>query len=92
MLNEDSVKPSLPKYKCHKEVSALKIKEVIINAFDGSATIIPSDKGYGSFRVDEDYMRKHRPKAGGYYIVYNDGYKSYSPSKAFEEGYTLIES
>jgi len=27
---------------------------------------------------------------GDYYVVYEDGYKSISPAKAFEEGYTLI--
>ena len=24
-------------------------------------------------------------------VVYEDGYASYSPAKAFEEGYTLVE-
>lgn len=27
---------------------------------------------------------------GGYYVVYDDGYTSWSPAKAFEEGYTLL--
>ena len=35
-------------------------------------------------------MDRHKPKAGGYYVVYDDGYKSYSPAKAFEEGYVRI--
>ena len=26
----------------------------------------------------------------GYYVLYNDGYESWSPKKAFEEGYNLI--
>ncbi len=37
-----------------------------------------------------DYMRKHQPKIGGYFVVYKDGYKSFSPAEAFEEGYTRI--
>lgn len=35
-------------------------------------------------------MRKHKPEVGGYYVVYKDGYKSFSPAAAFDEGYTLI--
>ena len=33
---------------------------------------------------------KHDPQAGGYYVVYADGYQSFSPAQAFEEGYTRI--
>ena len=51
----------------------------------------------GTGRVDAlpdedlaDVVEKHNPEAGGYYVVYEDGYKSFSPAKAFEEGYTRI--
>ena len=27
---------------------------------------------------------------GGYYVVYEDGYKSFSPAGAFESGYTPL--
>lgn len=50
--------------------------------------ITPADADYGPFLVDEAYMRKHNPQIGGYYVVYADGYKSFSPAAAFEEGYT----
>ena len=34
-------------------------------------------------------LKKHDPQIGGYYVVYpGDGYKSWSPAQAFEEGYT----
>ena len=79
----------LPKYKCHKEVSALKIKD-IIDANLGTKMIDSEEDGYEPFTVSADYVRKHNPKQGGYYIVYKDGYESYSPAKAFEEGYTQI--
>ena len=39
----------------------------------------------------EEWLDKHNPEVGGYYVVYEDGYKSFSPAKAFEEGYTLIK-
>lgn len=83
----------MPRYKCHKEVWALKIKEIIASettSTDGGAIIVPEEEGYASFEVNGDYMRKHEPLPGGYYVVYNDGYKSFSPAKAFEEGYTKV--
>lgn len=80
----------LPKYKCHKEVWALKIEEISFKD-DGSATLMPEDSHYAVVVVDADYVKKHQPKAPGYYEVDKDGYKSWSPVKAFEEGYTLIE-
>jgi len=41
------------------------------------------------FRVSAEYLAKHKPTSGGYYVVYKDGYESFSPAQAFEEGYTL---
>lgn len=52
--------------------------------------ITPAEGDYAPFEVDWAFMAKHKPEAGGYYVVYDDGYKSFSPAKAFEEGYTLI--
>jgi len=90
----------MPRYRCHKEVRALKIKAIAHGAggrtadmeeeTDGGAIIFPENQGYAPFRVEPEYVKKHKPQAGGYYVVYDDGYKSWSPAKAFEEGYTLI--
>ena len=89
----------LPRYKCHKEVWALKIGNIEYDYVlakeegretDGSAMITPVESGYARFKVDHDYMRKHDPKIGGYYVVYKGGYKSYSPADVFEEGYTEV--
>ncbi|KKK95449.1 hypothetical protein LCGC14_2672700 [marine sediment metagenome] len=87
----------MPKYRCHKEVHALKIRDIILDSdeakeegreTDGSAMIVP-ESGFAVFKVDDDYMRKHKPQVGGYYVVYQGGYKSWSPAEAFESGYTL---
>lgn len=86
----------MPRYKCHKEVWALKIAAITKDGegenreTDGSAMITPAEDGYAPFRVEYDYLRKHNPQVGGYFVVYKDGYKSYSPAKAFEDGYTRI--
>jgi len=79
-----------PRYRCHKEVHALKIKSIDVLE-NGDAIIMPEDEGYPSFQVSAEYMAKHKPQVGGYYVVYADGYKSWSPAEAFESGYTLIE-
>ena len=87
----------LPRYKCHKEVWALKIKRIDYPRTgaqqddDGKRLIVPENGRYSPILVDHDYMRKHQPKKGGYYVVYADGYKSWSPAEAFEDGYTLIK-
>lgn len=52
------------------------------------AIITPEEEGYAAFPVSRKYMLKHDPQPGGYYVVYADGYKSWSPAQAFEEGYT----
>ena len=56
----------------------------------GGAWIAPADDGYGRFHVGAEYVRKHNPQVGGYYVVHEDGYKSFSPADAFEGGYTRI--
>lgn len=92
-MSEQQAAAQMPRYKCHKEVWALKIQE-IRRVPSGNATvqhfIVPAEKGYAPFEVALEYIGKHSPVAGGYYVVYEDGYISYSPAKAFEEGYTLI--
>ena len=89
----------LPRYKCHKEVHALKIEFIKPDAelakaenreTTGGAWFKIADEGYKSIHVEADWMKKHAPVAGGYYVVYEDGYKSFSPAKAFEDGYTRI--
>ena len=80
----------MPKYKCHKIVWALKIADIKRDESDGSAMITPEEDGYAPFKVDLEYMNKHKPQVGGYYVVYVDGYKSFSPAKAFESGYVRI--
>jgi hypothetical protein len=85
----------IPKYRCHKEVWALKISNIVDptqpgNDSDGSRMIHPTDTRYAPFSVPHEYVRKHSPEVGGYYVVYADGYQSYSPAKAFEDGYSLV--
>lgn len=87
------ISQEMPKYECHKTVHAYKIAAIQYEHDDSGvvhAIITPEDAGYRSFIVDEAYLNKHKPEVGGYYVVYEDGYKSFSPAKAFEAGYTRI--
>lgn len=84
---------SLPQYQSHKLVHAAKI--TALEETESPETInlvleLPSGEtmGYG---VSPDYVGKHKPQVGGYLVVYKDGYESWSPAEAFEEGYTIIE-
>ncbi len=94
MDNQAQAQRELPRYGCHKEVYALKIKG-LKPLPDGGLSILPEDDRYAEFVVDQQFVPKHdaaRPAPGWYYVVYDDGYKSFSPAKAFEDGYHLLYS
>ena len=70
----------LPRYRCHKVVAALKIKEIksshqAYGKEDGpvdGAWITPAEEGYPSIWVPLHYVQKHNPQVGGYYVIYDD--------------------
>ena len=88
----------LPKYKCHKEVHAAKIVAVnrvpsIDNRPDTyqlALDVTGDDQVDGYVHVDHQFLAKHDPKPGGYFVQYEDGYQSYSPAQAFESGYARV--
>lgn len=77
----------MPAYRSHKRVNALKITK--LDFHDNGADLLAD--GFDPWTVDAEYVRIN-PKlsVGGYYVVYEDGYRSYSPARAFEDGYTRI--
>jgi hypothetical protein len=87
----DGASREMPRYRSHKDVWALKIAAIEF-AEDGSAKIAPADKGFATLQTDAGYRTKFHGDENelGYYVVYKDGYKSWSPTKAFEEGYTRL--
>jgi len=85
----DCAEMEMPKYQCHKKVWALKIKNLEPKE-NGSAVLTPEEAMYGPFVLDKEYVNKHNPQIGGYYVVYEGNYKSFSPAEAFEAGYTKI--
>lgn len=88
-MDQNAPARELTRWKSHKTVWAEKIIQVEA-AHTAGIDRVPSAKLHfadGSIVVDHDYLAKHNPQAGGYYVVYGDGYASFSPAKAFEEGY-----
>lgn len=84
MADAQGAAAEMPRYRSHKEVWALKIQDV-------TGTVLSFTEGaYAPIDVGAAYVAKHQPRAGGYYVVYDDGYKSWSPARAFEEGYTRV--
>ncbi len=87
-MSETSIQ--YPRYRSHKTVWALKIKDITTNT-DGVGVIVPEDDRYAPFVVPAEYLHKHEPKVGGYYVQYADNYQSWSPADAFEAGSTPID-
>ena len=75
------------KYQCHKVVEAMKIDS--IEQLD-TGLALNSEEGNHGVYVNQEWVQRHSPQVGGYYVNYKDGYSSYSPAEAFEEGYTLL--
>lgn len=81
----------MPQYQSHKKVWALKIADLKPREpDDGTLLMTTDDPRYAPLVLDADYVAKHKPQAGGYFVVYADGYKSWSPAEAFEAGYTRL--
>lgn len=82
---------NLPRYQCVKKVHALKIKGIKGQGTpDCNCEIVPEDKRYGNVIISLEFMTKHNPRPGGYYMVYEDGYKSYLAAEDFERIYKKV--
>ena len=78
-----SASTEMPRYQSHKRVWALKIAAV-----EGHR-ITPEDKTFLPIDCPAEMFARGTPEPGDYLVQYEgDGYRSFSPAKAFEEGYT----
>lgn len=82
----------LPLYQSHKKVRALQIKSVAAPVNDNlrERLVHFADDGYGALPVPWEVFSRYEPQPGDYYVVYDDNYVSFSPKKAFEDGYTRL--
>lgn len=84
----------MKRYRSHKFVEAAKI--VRIDLAGVNSRLCFED---GKLVVTDEWLGRHTPKGGmpsdligGYAVRYADGYLSWFPEKAFEEGYTEMGS
>lgn len=75
----------LPQYRAHKVVGAAKIVAI----WDGDKVDLDP---HGIVEVGHDWLQEKRAQVGGYFVAYEDGCTSFSPAKAFEEGYRAINA
>lgn len=83
----------MKRYRSHKVVEAAKIVQVVFRSTNYEILLAPGEE---TVRVSDDWISRHLPAdetepgffVGGYFVRYADGYESWSPAEAFEEGYT----
>lgn len=79
---------SYPRYISHKEVGAAKI-EAVERGSDGGLLIV-LEKPYVSVRLSHGEARNKPDPSPGWYLIDYGSYVSFSPPKAFEQGYTAV--
>lgn len=87
------LEPGMQEYFCHKVVRAAKIEWISHSNEQQDIFFLgltyPNSKRV-KITVSAEFMKKHEPQPGGYIVHYQNGYLSYSPAQAFEQGYTAI--
>lgn len=85
-----------PEYISHKRVNAAQIKGVVDRGSDSTTDENPlvdiffEDKAY--LPMQRINLRgKPTPAAGWYMVIYDGGYYSFSPKKAFEDGHSIVD-
>lgn len=82
-----------PTYRSIKLVKAAKIEHIELCGITRINTIILNAGGRKvDIKVEDGWLHKHEPRVGGYIVVYEDGYASYSPAEPFESGYIKIDT
>lgn len=84
ILGENSAE--MPQYVSHKKVWALELAA----ADRLTCRLSFVEIGYAGITVPAEMWSRYQPVPGDFYVVYADGYKSFSPRKAFLEGYVRI--
>lgn len=91
-----------PEYKSHKIVRAGRITQLaqegdqamqqrVTLIFGELARQVDGEINVPTVDVTAEWYVKHGVHTGGYYVVYEDGYTSFSPEEAFVSGYTKVE-
>ncbi len=102
MSNEDQPQAEMPRYRSHKVVHALKLQSIMApepKSNKPTWILYFVDTGFKHIIVQATdplaahlkRARESHPEDTGYLVVYpREGYRSWSPTADFEDGYTLI--
>ena len=83
----------LADWKSHKVVKAGRITQLPtqdIPTGDWLVGVEDANSATTQVRMPPNAFSRGRPVMGDYIVIYDDGYKSWSPAKAFEEGYDRL--
>ncbi len=81
------------KWQSHKIVEAEQIKSMGPDRMANPSYFwIVLEGGEKLDDVSPDVFKRGYPVLGDYLVRYEDGYLSWSPKKAFEAGYILVET
>lgn len=84
-MNDTQPSLEMPRYVCHKTVHALKVGA---EWEDDILILYPEDPRYARIIMPEKWGIEKKVTERGYFVVYEDGYTSWSPAETFEKGYT----
>ena len=90
---QGKIQVALPKWRSHKVVYGDKITEIrhgaadVNSEFTGDSWLLECS---ALIPETNSLVARGAPSVGDYYVQYEDGYQSWSPAKAFEEGYTRV--
>ena len=84
MTDQPEIPAIFETYQSHKVVKAAKIAQVRPSCCGTPA--LEFEDG-SEMHVSEEWFIRHSPHKGGYCIVKDDGYRSFSPADQFERGY-----
>jgi hypothetical protein len=91
-LAQQRLTEALPLWQSHKRVHAAKIERIEDHFNAGDSCHVLHVEGGAKVTVTPGWLNRFNPKVGGYYVVYLDGYASFSPAAPFEEGYTRVSA
>lgn len=84
----------LPQWQCIKKVRGGEIVEIShptdTRTGEINLKIKIGEDQFHTVTVTMGYFNQHRPTVGGYYVLYDSGYESYSPGTEFDKGYVRL--
>jgi hypothetical protein len=82
--------PSYRSFKTVKAAMIVEVPEFTPNQEVGKIVVEVDDYIYDVVINPKQLFSRGLAKPGDYYVVYEDGYDSWSPQNAFEKGYLLL--